>query len=101
MSSFRYLQKRPDERWYNLIYEVLLTYNRKMVSSATGFTPNDATKPENIDKVHMNIQTKAKLRKQPYREIKLGDKVRLYRRRRHLNEKRERADLEQSGLRSG
>ena len=61
----RRLQKR-DARWYDLIYEVLLTYNRKMVSSATGFTPNDATKPENIDKVHMNIQTKAKRRKKPY-----------------------------------
>ena len=70
-----------------MIYEVLLTYNRKMVSSATGFTPNDATKPENIDRVHMNIQTKAKRRKKPYDEIKLGDKVRIYRRRRHLNEK--------------
>jgi hypothetical protein len=82
----RRLQKR-DARWYDLIYEVLLTYNRKMVSSATGFTPNDATKPENIDRVHMNIQTKAKRRKKPYDEIKLGDKVRIYRRRRHLNEK--------------
>jgi hypothetical protein len=59
----RRLQKR-EVRWYDLIYEVLLTYNWKMVSSATGFTPNDATKSENIDKVHMNMQTKAKFRKQ-------------------------------------
>ena len=82
----RRLQKR-DERWYNLIYEVLLTYNKKMVSSATGFTPADATKPENIDKVHMNIQTQAKFRKKPYEEIKVNDKVRLYRRRRRVGEK--------------
>jgi hypothetical protein len=58
----RRLQKR-DERWYNLIYEVILTYNKNMVSSATGFTPADATKPENIDKVHMNMQIQAKYRK--------------------------------------
>jgi hypothetical protein len=58
-----------------------------MVSSVTGFTPNDATKPENIDKVHMNMMTKAKFRKKPYEEIKVGDRVKLYRRRKHLNEK--------------
>ena len=82
----RRLQKR-DVRWYDLLYEVLLTYNRKMVSSATGFTPVDASKPENIDKAHMSMQLRAKHRKHPYEEIKVGDKVRLYRRRRHLSEK--------------
>ena len=82
----RRLQKR-DVRWYDLIYEVLLTYNRKMISSATGFTPADASKPENIDKAHMNMQTRAKLRKRPYENIKVGDKVRLFRKRKHLNEK--------------
>ena len=82
----RRLHKR-DVRWYDLLYEVLLTYNKKMVSSATGFTPADASKPENIDKAHMSMQLRAKHRKRPYEEIKVGDKVRLYRRRRHLSEK--------------
>jgi hypothetical protein len=82
----RRLQKR-DVHWYDLLYEVLLTYNKKMVSSATGFTPADASKPENIDKAHTHMQLRAKHRKQPYEEIKVGDKVRLYRRRRHLSEK--------------
>ena len=82
----RRLQKR-DERWYNLIYEVLLTYNRKMVSTATGFSPVDAQKPENIDKAHMSMMSKAKFRKKPYEEIKLGDRVRVFRKRKHLSEK--------------
>jgi hypothetical protein len=82
----RRLQKR-DERWHDLIYEVLLTYNRKMVSSATGFSPVDAAKPENIDKVHMNMMSKAKYRNKPYEEIKVGDKVRVFRKRKHLSEK--------------
>jgi len=82
----RRLQKR-DVHWYDLIYEVLLTYNKKMISSATGFTPADATKPENIDKVHMNMMAKAKFRNKPYEEIQIGDKVRLYRRRRRVGEK--------------
>ena len=63
----RRLQKREDERWYNIIYEVLLTYNRKMVSSVTHFTPVDAIKPENIDKVHMNMMHNAKFRKKALR----------------------------------
>ena len=85
----RRLQKREDERWYNIIYEVLLTYNRKLVSSVTHFTPADATKPENIDKVHMNMMHNAKFRKKPYEDIKVGDRVRVYRKRKHLSEKEE------------
>ena len=82
----RRLQKR-GERWYDLIFEVLLTYNRKMVSAATGFSPVDASKPENVDKVHMNMMTQAKHRTKPYEEIKVGDKVRVFRKRKHLSEK--------------
>ena len=82
----RRLQKR-DERWYELLYEVLLTYNKRMISSATEFTPDDATKPENKVEVKQNMMSKAKFRKKPYEEIKVGDRVRLYRRRKHLNEK--------------
>ena len=43
----RRLQKRPGERWYSMIFETLLTYNKKMVSRVSGFTPADANKPEN------------------------------------------------------
>ena len=57
-----------------------------MVSSVTGFTPVDATKPDNVKEVRMNMLTHAKHRR-AYEEIKLGNKVRLYRRRKHLNEK--------------
>jgi hypothetical protein len=35
----------------------------------------------------MNMMSKAKFRKQPYEEIKVGDRVRLYRRRRRVGEK--------------
>ena len=58
-----------------------------MVSSSTGFSPVDAQKPENIDKAHMNMMHNAKHRKKPYEEIKVNDKVRLYRRRRRVGEK--------------
>lgn len=81
----RRLQKR-NEHWYDLIFEVLLTYNRKMVSSATGFTPNDANKKENRAEVKDSMESRAKHEK-TYEEIKVGDKVRVYRKRKHLSEK--------------
>jgi hypothetical protein len=57
-----------------------------MVSSATGFTPNDAKKPENRAEVKQHMESRAK-REKPYEEIKVGDRVRLYRKRKHLSEK--------------
>jgi transposase InsO family protein len=81
----RRLQKRED-RWYDMIFEILLTYNRKMVSSATGYTPNDAKKPENRLEVRMNMEDRAK-REKRYDDIQVGDKVRVFRKRKHLSEK--------------
>ena len=81
----RRLQKR-DEHWYDLLYEVLLTYNRKMVSSATGFTPNDAEKPENRAEVKQHMESRAKHGKR-YEPVVVGDRVRVFRKRKHLSEK--------------
>jgi len=84
--TYRRLQKRPDERWYDMIYEILLTYNRKMVSSATGYTPLDAKKSENRAEVRQKMESRAMLSKR-YEEVKVGDKIRVFRRRKHLSEK--------------
>ena len=81
----RRLQKR-DEHWYDLLYEVLLTYNRKMVSAATGFTPNDAEKPENRAEVEQHIESRAKHEKR-YEPVAVGDRVKVFRKRKHLSEK--------------
>ena len=40
-------EKRPDERWYDFLFEINLTYNHKMVHSSIGMTPINAVKPEN------------------------------------------------------
>jgi len=82
----RRLRKRPEEHWYNLIYETLLTYNRKMVSRVSGFTPADASKPENRAEVKENLERTAKREKQ-YEQMSFGDEVKLYRKRKHLSEK--------------
>jgi hypothetical protein len=82
----RRLQVRKDERWYNLIFEVMLTYNRKMVSSATGHTPAEAKKDENRAEVKQHMENRARHDKK-YEEVMVGDRVRLYRKRKHLSEK--------------
>jgi hypothetical protein len=80
------LSKRPDEHWYDLLFEVYIVYNRKMVSSVTGFTPADAARKDNQAQVKMNLESHRKHNKQ-YDEINLHDKVRLYRKRKRVGEK--------------
>ena len=50
----RRLQKRIHEHWYQLLFEVLLTYNYKMVSRSTGLTPSEARKKDH----HMEAKLK-------------------------------------------
>ena len=45
-----------------------------MVHSSTGFTPNEAKKPENELTVYLNMTVKAK-RNRRYPDINIGDKV--------------------------
>jgi hypothetical protein len=82
------LLKRPDEHWYDLLFEVYIVYNRKMVSSVTKMTPVDAEKKGNKEQVQANTRSQAKHNKD-YPTIQVGDKVRLFRKRKHLSEKEE------------
>ena len=77
---------RRNEHWYNLLFEILLTYNRKMKHSSTGFTPADAIKPENEKIVKLNMLKHA-VHQKDYNTIKVGDKVRVYRKKMRLSEK--------------
>ena len=68
------------KRWVDVLYPVLLTYNRRMAHSATKFTPNEAVKDSNKMDVKFNLELAAKhLRTDP--EVKVGDKVRVYKKR--------------------
>jgi hypothetical protein len=80
------LSNKPDVHWYDLLFEVYIVYNRKMVSSATKMTPADAEKKGNQAEVKMNLESQRKHNKQ-YDNISLGDKVRLYRKRKRVGEK--------------
>ena len=75
------------KRWIDVLYPVLLTYNRRMVHSTTKFTPNDAVKPSNKLDVKLNLELAAKrLRKYP--EVKVGDEVRVFKKRKDYAKER-------------
>jgi hypothetical protein len=77
MMMYKRLEKRPDERWYSFIFEILLTYNYKMIHSSIGMKPADAVKEENWVKAKQNMLKRAKFTR-PYDEIKEGDKVKIF-----------------------
>ena len=80
------LLKRPDAHWYDLLFEVYIVYNRKMISSVTKMTPVEASKKENQAQALMNLQLQKKHNK-TYDNINLHDKVRLFRKRKRVGEK--------------
>ena len=71
-------QGKRNMQWTDYILEVMLTYNNKMVHSAIGMTPNEARKEKNELKAKMNVSSQARKDKL-YPEIKVGDKVKIVR----------------------
>jgi hypothetical protein len=69
--------EKTKAQWYDLLYQVLLTYNHKMVNTTTKFTPVDARKPANQMTVKINLELKAK-HTRTYPELHVGDKVKIY-----------------------
>ena len=69
---------KENIQWTDYIFEILLTYNNKMVHSATKFTPKDARKPSNELKVKLNLGMNAK-RNRLYPDVETGDKVKIFR----------------------
>ena len=59
------------------IYPILLTYNNKLVHSATGLTPKEARDPSNELEADVNMQLQA-TRNIKYPELKVGDTVYIY-----------------------
>ena len=65
----------------------MITYNNKMVQSATNLTPKEARKSENELKVKANIAMNAtKTRKYP--ELEKGDKVKIFKKKDKLDKER-------------
>ena len=81
--------KKEVKRWTEYLDEVLDRMNSKKQSNeeeddkiyphkATEFPPNEAAKPENWFEVHNNLEIHAKHNRK-YPDLKVGDKVKVYR----------------------
>ena len=69
---------KQNLQWIDYNLEILLTYNNKMVSSVTGFTPIEARKPKNEFAVKLHINLNAK-RTRMYPDLNVNDEVKVMR----------------------
>ena len=65
------------KQWVDVLNYVLITYNYKLKSSVTGFTPNEARKEKNLLEVKSNLEMH-RINKRKYPDINVGDKVKIY-----------------------
>ena len=78
---------KENIQWIDYIFEIMITYNNKMVHSATDLTPKEAKKPENEIKVKANIAMNAtKTRKYP--DLEKGNKVKIFKKKDKLDKER-------------
>ena len=69
----------PLDQWHSYIFGIMLTYNNSLVHSSLGMTPKNESKESNaMDVVKTHLELKA-MKNRRYPEIKVGDKVRIRR----------------------
>ena len=77
--------KVENPQWIDYIFQIMLTYNNKMIHSSTKMTPQNASRPSNEIDVKTNIElTASHTRKYP--ELKVGSIIRVLRKK-AINEK--------------
>jgi glycerol-3-phosphate cytidylyltransferase-like family protein len=79
--------KNEVKLWTKYLPEVLKKYNNKMVHSGTDMTPNDANKEENEFEAKTNMEIK-RINNRKYPELNVGDKVRIYKKRKVFDKER-------------
>ena len=74
-----------DPQWTLYNYQVLITYNNKLVHSSTQMTPQEAAKPASEVDVKANLELRAKNNRK-YPPLNVGDSVKSLRKKK-VNEK--------------
>ena len=69
--------KNEGKQWFELLDQVLLTYNRQRVHSSTQMTPHEARQNNNQQSVKFNLELKRQHGRK-YPEISVGDIVKVY-----------------------
>lgn len=78
---------KTDKRWVDVLPQALITYNYKNEHSTTGMTPAEAKKPGNLMTVKLKLELNRK-RTRKYPEIKVGDKVKIYKKKDKMDKER-------------
>ena len=86
---YRRLEKNPTLKWYEtkILANSLVMYNYKMVSRATGFTPNEARQKKNELQVKLKLELNRKTTRK-YPPIEVNDKVRIYKKKGKFDKER-------------
>ena len=79
--------EKTGQKWHEVLFAVLLTYNNKLIHSTTKMTPKDAMKPENQLDVKLNLELKRK-HCRIYPNVNIGDMVKVYRKKDKLDKER-------------
>ena len=79
--------EKTGQKWYEILYPVLLTYNNKLVSSITHHTPVEAMKDGNKFDVKVNLELHAKHTRK-YPNINVGDMVKVYKKKDKMQKER-------------
>ena len=79
--------EHTKKEWFEVLDQVLNTYNNKMVHTVTRFTPSDARKPENQAIIKMNLELRSR-RTRVYKNISVGDYVRAFKKKDKLDKER-------------
>ena len=79
--------EKTGQKWHEVLFPVLLTYNNKLVHSTTKMTPNEAKKPENQLTVKLNLELKRR-NNRIYPTVNVGDMVKVYRKKDKLDKER-------------
>ena len=81
---YKRLEHDNERPWYEILGEVTFVYNHNNVQRTIEMTPGDATKPENAAEVKKNIIKHATFTRD-YPEVKVGDTVRIYRKKKSMD----------------
>ena len=73
--------------WVDVVFEVLQTYNHKMVHTVSKLAPVEAMKPGNLAQVKFNLELKAK-KQRTYPDLKVGDYVKIFHKKDKLDKER-------------
>ena len=69
--------KNEGKQWFDLLDQVLVTYNRQRVHASTKMTPHEARQNNNQQSVKFNLELKRQHGRK-YPEISVGDIVKVY-----------------------